>query len=79
MTTQRRTTMIEAIQDAVRVLRTEKRELRSQLADIDRALAALSPPNPKYRLSPAVRRRISVAQKRRWAEFRKRKNAPGVN
>jgi hypothetical protein len=48
------------------------REVRALLGGVGRrAHASAAPKNGSSRLSPAARKRIAAAQKRRWAEYRK--------
>jgi len=65
---------------ALRVLKGKRTQMHKELGDLDKAIAALeeltgssSTPNgtPKKRtLSAAARRKISAAQKIRWAKVR---------
>ena len=51
------------------------REIQAQLkgkAPATAAPGAAKPPRAKRELSPAARKRIALAQKKRWAEHRKR-------
>jgi hypothetical protein len=58
----------------------EKEKIESKIKEIQAQLkgkapapaAAVKTPIVKRVLSPAARRRIAAAQKKRWAEFRKR-------
>ena len=70
----------QSIQAAVRSLRKEETELKSQLAMIQKKIRELEglkgsgPPqkkkSAKRRLSPKGRANISRAAKRRWAKYR---------
>ena len=64
----------------------ERQKIQSKIAEIQRQLGgrarrAASPVvatpvvGTKRRMSPAARRRIAAAQKRRWTEYRKKQKA----
>jgi hypothetical protein len=57
--------------DAVQQLRKERERLQTALQSVDAALAALGSSNGSSRtMSAAGRRRISLAQKARWAKVK---------
>jgi hypothetical protein len=56
----------------IRALKKKERELLSQVGKIQSAIELLSGKKPaKRKLSAAARKRISMAQKKRWREARK--------
>jgi hypothetical protein len=63
---------MKQMKEVVRQLRTEREHVQQQLQRIDQALAALgSSSNGASRtMSAAGRRRISLAQKARWAKHK---------
>jgi len=74
------------VQSVLNELRNQRRRTQAELKRLDRAIAALRPlssGNPgtergrgiKRTLSAAARRRISQAQKARWAKIRRQKAA----
>ncbi|MDP9161034.1 MAG: hypothetical protein M3O09_12510 [Acidobacteriota bacterium] len=78
---------ITGVENIVAQLRTEKINLTNQLRHADAALSALAGLNgggavtiasrKGSRLSAAARRKISLAQKARWAKLRAGKNKKG--
>ena len=69
---------------ALEGLELQRQRLDQQIAEVRRvlggttrktAVVAVEPKKPRRRLSAAARRRIAVAQRKRWAEFRKQKAA----
>src|SRR5215471_16744493 len=60
----------EKIEDKIRSLQAQLKGKRVSLSSNSDPGAA--PAGPKRVLSPAARRRIALAQKKRWAEHRKR-------
>ncbi len=79
---------ITGIDKIVAELRTEKTNLANQLRHVDAALSvlgklngggAVAPASSRRgtRLSAAARRKISLAQKARWAKIRAGKNKKG--
>jgi hypothetical protein len=54
--------------DAVAMLKEHRKNLASELARIDAALAALK---PRHKMSLSVRRRMAAAQRARWAKRKK--------
>ena len=74
------------VQSVLNELRNQRRRTQAELKRLDRAIAALRPlssGNPdtergrgiKRTLSAAARKRISQAQKARWAKIRRQKVA----
>ena len=72
------------VQSVLNELRNQRRRTQAELRRLDRAIAALRPlksGNPsserrhktKRKLSAAARRRISAAQRARWAKLKKQK------
>lgn len=59
----------QKIDDKIRELQGQLKGKRATLPSTD---AAEKPATTKRTLSPAARRRIAAAQKKRWAEHRKR-------
>jgi hypothetical protein len=57
----------------LKILRKEKRDLERRAEAIGKAIRAIdgSQTNGRHRMSAAARRRISRAQKKRWAAARK--------
>jgi hypothetical protein len=68
------------VADTLRVLKSRRIQINKELTDLDRAIAALqgltgssAPSNGSFKkrtLSAAARRKISAAQKIRWAKVR---------
>ena len=71
----------DLLEAALAGLQLRRQELDAQIQEVRallgkstagrRARATMPPKNGGGRLSPAARRRIAAAQKRRWAEYRK--------
>lgn len=80
------TTDPSILEAALEGLELQRRRLDEQIDAIRAALgrsrgrtrggaAAVGAPRKRRELSPEARRRIAAAQKKRWAEFRKRRAA----
>jgi hypothetical protein len=74
---------LKGLVSIVSELRTERTRLASQLKHVDAALAVLgkldsgsSYTEPRHTLSASVRRKMSLAQKARWANRATNKTAP---
>jgi hypothetical protein len=74
------------IAEMMRALRTERTHARKQLKKLDKVIAVLrglstnSVPTRngrKRKMSPAARRKIGAAQRKRWAKFHKLRAAKG--
>ena len=63
-----------SITEAVHTLEQEKRSVSTRLNAVTLAIEALSPDSkpPKRHMSPAARRRISLAQKERWQRWHRK-------
>jgi len=71
----------ELLEAALAGLQLKRQQLDEQIREVRALLggatgrrghtAAAAPKNGSSRLSPAARKRIAAAQKRRWAEYRK--------
>jgi hypothetical protein len=62
----------QKIEDKIRAIEAQLKGKRVPLATAPGAAGAAA---PKRILSPAARKRIAMAQKKRWAEHRKKKAA----
>ncbi len=69
---------------ALEGLELQRARIEAQIAEVKAMLGGKRPkateqeaeaPAPKRQLSSAARKRIAAAQKRRWAEFRKKKKS----
>lgn len=77
-------TDLDTLQMALVGYQLEKQKIEAKIAELQAALKGKkvsvqasgdAPAAPKRILSPAARKRIAAAQKRRWAEHRKKKAA----
>jgi hypothetical protein len=65
---------MDALKSAVQAIQEERKQVVGQLAKLDAALAALGANGAgpqRHRMSAAARKRISIAQKARWAKAKK--------
>lgn len=60
----------EKIEDKIRAIQAQLKGKRTSLSS--NSEAGTAPAAPKRILSPAARKRIALAQKKRWAEHRRR-------
>jgi hypothetical protein len=66
--------MVDLFAGVVRLMKRDRAQHVREIAKLDAALAALGKTvGPRHAMSAAARKRISLAQKARWAKAKKQK------